>query len=84
MRVANEEQIKWAKKLKRLLKTMPIGIEIIVGRGTIHVMEEGFYRREIFGTDVDMMCGGETVIMNAALIELDTDPSRVLPNSESI
>lgn len=84
MPVASAEQIKWAKKLEKHLKAMPNGIEIIIGRGTIHVMEKGFYQREIFGTDVDMLCGGETVIMNAALVELSTDPSRVLPNSESI
>lgn len=78
------EQLAWTKKLEKLLNAMPEGIEIIVGQGSIAVMEAGFYEREISSSDVDMMMHGGTLIANNALREFDTDDSRVRPNSESI
>lgn len=77
------EQLNWAKKLDKLLKGMPEGIEIIVGRGTFSVMEAGFYKREISGSDVDMLMGGGQLISDASLYECNTDWDRVIPNSES-
>ena len=78
------EQLSWAKKLDKLLKGMPEGIEIIVGRGNLSVMESGFYKREISGGDVDMLMGGGQLITDSSLYEFATEWDRVIPNSESI
>lgn len=78
------EQRSWAKKLDKLLKGMPEGIEIIVGHGSVSVMEAGFNKCELSGGDVDMMLAGGQVIADAALYAFAVDMQRVIPNSESI
>ena len=77
------EQKAWSKKLEKLLAAMPEGIEIIVDMGSIAVMEAGFFKREIYDSDVDML-GGGTLITKHALHEFKVDGQRVRPNSESI
>ena len=78
------EQAAWSKKLEKLLAAMPEGIEIIVDMGSIAVMEAGFFKREIYDSDVDMLGGGGTLITKHALHEFKVDGQRVRPNSESI
>lgn len=78
------EQRAWSKKLEKLLAVMPAGIEIIVGLGNVAVMEAGFYKREICGSDIDMMSAGGTLISENALHQFGIDPERVRANSESI
>lgn len=78
------EQKTWSKNLEKLIAAMPEGIEIIVGMGNIAVMEAGFCNREIYGSDVDMLNGGGTLITEKALLEIKVDRERVHPNSESI
>lgn len=78
------EQKAWSKKLEKLLAAMPAGIEIIVGLGSVAVMEAGFYNREISGSDIDMMGKGGDLISQNALHEFQVDSERVRPNSESI
>jgi hypothetical protein len=78
------EQKAWSKKLEKLLAAMPEGIEIIVGMGQIAVMEAGFFKREIYASDVDMLSGGGTLISKNALLEFKVDRQRVRPDSESI
>ena len=63
---------------------MPDGIEIIVGLGDVSVMEEGFFKREIHGTDIDMLSAGGTLILKQALHRFKVNGARVIPNSESI
>jgi hypothetical protein len=78
------DQLAWTNKLDKLLKAMPDGIEIIVGAGSVAVMEAGFYERELSSSDVDMMTQGGDLISRSALREFTTDAGRVRPNSESI
>ncbi|MCM3583746.1 hypothetical protein M3795_25075 [Ralstonia pickettii] len=78
------EQLSRTKKLDKLLKDMPEGVEIIVGLGNVSVMEAGFYKRELSGSDVDMMSAGGQVITDEALYQFAVDMQRVIPNSESI
>lgn len=80
----NAEQKAWAKRLDKLLKSMPEGIEIIVGLNNVSVMEAGFYKREVSGSDLDMMLHGGTLIEEQALHEFAVDSQRIFPNSESI
>lgn len=80
----NANQKAWANRLDKLLKSMPEGIEIIVDLDKVHVMEEGFYKREISGSEVDMMTQGGRNIRSAALYSFRIDNERVRPNSETV
>mgnify|MGYP003597261456 CR=1 FL=1 len=80
----NAEQLAWSKRLEKLLKAMPHGIEIIVGVGGVSIMKAGFYQNEINSTDVDLMTQGGTLIEENALRLFLTDADRVMVNSESI
>lgn len=78
------DQLTWAKKLEKLLATMPHGIEIIVGHGEVSVTDAGFFKQEIMGTNIDMLAHGGTLIHQSALHRFKIDGARVIPNSESI
>ncbi|CAE6795766.1 hypothetical protein R70006_05066 [Paraburkholderia domus] len=80
----NAEQRSWAKRLEKLLNAMPAGIELVVGQSEVAVLEAGFYKREILGSDIDMMNQGAQLIEQHALHEFAIDGARIRPNSESI
>lgn len=80
----NREQKAWAKKLEKLLKSMPDGIELIFGHYDIAILPAGFYSERISASDLDMMMKGGQLISENALLEIPIDRSRMHPNSESI
>ena len=83
----NEEmttaQMKWAKKLEKLLREMPDGIEIIVGGSSITFHPAGFYQKKVWEDGIDLMTEGD-VIDNGSIHTFDFPRDRVYPNSESI
>lgn len=83
-RELTREELLWAKRLQRVLKDMPEALEIIVSKGTVHVMEHGWYMREIWDAGTDMLCHGGGLIERDALHRIDADRQRVLANSESV
>lgn len=80
----NREQKTWARKLEKLLREMPTGLELIFGHTDIAILPAGFYGEHIRGSDLDMMVHGGNLISQNALYEIAIDSSLMRPNSESI
>ena len=77
------DQLKWSNKLRKLFENIPNGIDVCFSPGVFHILPEGWYAREIHGTEIDMMTEGGNLIDDNALTSGFMDRNRFHVNSES-
>ena len=77
------ENMKWVRRLKKVLNEVPVDLELLVGTGYVSIHQRGYYKRELWEKETDMMFAGNK-IQDDSLMIIDFDSEAVRPNSESV